>query len=695
MSSEGVPVKPKSPTCELCRKRKLRCDGGNPCLRCSRARRPVVCTYTPKPGGRMRSELPKGAACITCRERKRSSNPCRYLPKKSFRRRRADDVHHAAFRDARESYSPTGFISDASTSRPSTPFYFAPDVTASLVLGCDYRELFDASDNSSAGFDTRESSTVPAGSAPAPKNVIVLPVLPDFMRRAEPPAIEKSRVCVNSQTFVQADELLYMRNLFLQHSWQLGLSISTAKREAISRGDPVGLVVQPVLIHVSQLMGYLLANHLDGDTWVYREDQTAQEAREYSAVLELLSARTSPPDSLARLQSYLLLAIYAAQKGRMANFQEFLGNAGEIAAELMASLGLDDPSPPDNTVHSLFLQGSELQEAREAVSELMYIDIARELLLTLPSPFDNRLLPKFRQLAAIHSTNTGLNFMRAQSALFLLDSRDLVATRGSNTGPVDWFQRYCSIVDQIHTQLGILRTAVMEASLPQAVTLKASIIMALAALLELYGLFARSDRVSYKKTSETIEEMVTIAGGFSCVDYPYLDPPVGICLSIAARHILGNMPMLDSEVANEMIPPGSESMLHIIRECHRGLALPAQNAPVIQYSVAGGLHASWPVIGSTTRRQRRRYSIGGLKSTIAEIKALPHRASFHMTSMCTRGIISGCEAIELLKVPEAFHVAPWKIFMSPCWQFCEIHQRRVFPAERQLFCLPDNMGLFH
>jgi hypothetical protein len=68
----------------------------------------------------------------------------------------------------------------------------------------------------------------------------------------------------------------------------------------------------------------------------------------------------------------------------------------------------------------------------------------------------------------------------------------------------------------------------MEASLPQAVTLKASLIMALAALLELYGLFAHSDRVSYKKTSETIEEMVTIAGGFSCVDYPYLDPPVGV-----------------------------------------------------------------------------------------------------------------------------------------------------------------------
>ncbi|KAJ7327930.1 hypothetical protein DFH08DRAFT_884213 [Mycena albidolilacea] len=64
-------VRFKTATCILCRQRKLRCDGGSHCGPCSRTKTPVVCTYVPRTSGQLRSELPKGGACLPCRRRKR------------------------------------------------------------------------------------------------------------------------------------------------------------------------------------------------------------------------------------------------------------------------------------------------------------------------------------------------------------------------------------------------------------------------------------------------------------------------------------------------------------------------------------------------------------------------------------------------------------------------------------------------
>ncbi|KAF7324896.1 hypothetical protein MKEN_00531800 [Mycena kentingensis (nom. inval.)] len=58
-----------------------KCNGGKPCLPCTRARTYQVCEYPPGVGesGHRRPELPKGAACTQCRERKRrcdGQSPC-------------------------------------------------------------------------------------------------------------------------------------------------------------------------------------------------------------------------------------------------------------------------------------------------------------------------------------------------------------------------------------------------------------------------------------------------------------------------------------------------------------------------------------------------------------------------------------------------------------------------------------------
>ncbi|KIP05149.1 hypothetical protein PHLGIDRAFT_164926 [Phlebiopsis gigantea 11061_1 CR5-6] len=60
-------------TCLACRTRKMRCDGATPeCGPCSRARKPLNCTYSDKSLiQRDTNLLPKGAACLPCRRKKK------------------------------------------------------------------------------------------------------------------------------------------------------------------------------------------------------------------------------------------------------------------------------------------------------------------------------------------------------------------------------------------------------------------------------------------------------------------------------------------------------------------------------------------------------------------------------------------------------------------------------------------------
>ncbi|KAJ7289908.1 hypothetical protein C8J57DRAFT_1706521 [Mycena rebaudengoi] len=71
----------KASTCAQCRAKKIRCDAKDPpCGPCSRARTEVTCSYTDAPTTVYRSELRKGAACTTCRRKKKKCSgdwPCR------------------------------------------------------------------------------------------------------------------------------------------------------------------------------------------------------------------------------------------------------------------------------------------------------------------------------------------------------------------------------------------------------------------------------------------------------------------------------------------------------------------------------------------------------------------------------------------------------------------------------------------
>ncbi|CAK5280353.1 unnamed protein product, partial [Mycena citricolor] len=73
------PVQLKTGTCARCRSKKTRCDGNEPCNKCSAAN--STCNYPDgAKEGRFGMELKKGAACIPCRKKKKRCDgmlPCR------------------------------------------------------------------------------------------------------------------------------------------------------------------------------------------------------------------------------------------------------------------------------------------------------------------------------------------------------------------------------------------------------------------------------------------------------------------------------------------------------------------------------------------------------------------------------------------------------------------------------------------
>ncbi|KAJ7278855.1 hypothetical protein C8J57DRAFT_1304738 [Mycena rebaudengoi] len=547
MTSNEDPTKVKSSTCALCRQRKLRCDGRTPCAPCTRTRKPVVCTYPSKTINKP-AELPKGAACVQCRGRKRKcdgNKPCHTCAKTS----KADKCEYRSRTPPRKrlrnppdynEYLSTGArtSSTRSTSPPRSNLSFAES------LECLSEYVLTFQDNGSEILLPPPGSAFPlshsVGSDKVPTNGEV--AAPLLSTDIQPP---KDR----------AAELFRVRNLFLEHGWQYGLNIPTEKRDAISRGDASGHIVHPVLIHVCQLLGYLLANHSHEETWVYFQGQTDAEAEQAAAILDFLEGTPSlVPDPLTSLQAYTMLAIYCAQKVDLEGFRYLLAKAGEVVVEHQAALGLDDPPELDRCPQldgSQFSPNGPAQEARAAFSHVIYMDICRRILLKLPPTINPSLQPKFRQLATLHCDDPEMNFMRAKSALFLADSQQLAATwtlMQLDLNPsASWSEDCGNLIEDIHAHLDLINTPFMEVAFIhelQVITLKGNIIIALSALAELYGLLAPSQPESRQKHRQVVTEIAEISSMFSDRDVQYLDPTLGLCWAIAARRIFDDDPVL-------------------------------------------------------------------------------------------------------------------------------------------------------
>ncbi|KAJ7679137.1 hypothetical protein DFH06DRAFT_505709 [Mycena polygramma] len=552
------PGSPKmTPTCALCRKRKLRCDGGQPCAPCSRTRTPVVCTYVPKTVGQLRSELPKGGACITCRQRKRRCDgqlPCRTCtqtsrPDECQYREKARSSHKPArtARAPREDQFSSDSGSTSSSSRPTTPSSQSASHTFGVLrLPNEYLEAPSPSDPPFSAWSELTSTCAPVYPAGSSCSIS----LPSLDTVAFPqPALEIDPLSEDREHM----EKLVVRNLFLQHGWQYGLSVTTARRDALSIGDFSGITVDPTLVRVSELMGYLVRIHSHPEAWLPFNTQTAAESE-----LDFLirSALDSPgADPLLRLQGYTTLCLYSAQKEDIHSCQEFLVKASDVVLHRAAALGLDDEAATNLMSYPQFdasyLSPQSLaDEGRAAFAQMFFLDMTCRLILNLPSAIDPALIEKFRRLAAVNCADTELNFMRAKSSLFLSDSQDLANawTRrefGADPTPTTWSKRYWRLISDAHAHIALLNTVLMDVSWIPALqgalpTLKVSVIMALAALAELYGLFALSQPESRRGHRDAVRQIGDISRGFQEEEYEYLDPVLGVCWSIASRVVHSN-----------------------------------------------------------------------------------------------------------------------------------------------------------
>ncbi|KAF7336930.1 hypothetical protein MVEN_02129400 [Mycena venus] len=370
-----------------------------------------------------------------------------------------------------------------------------------------------------------------------------------------------------------SDERFIVRNLLLEHGWQYGLSVTPEKREALSIGDLAGRIVDPILVRVCELMGHLVRLHSHPEAWLPFNTQTVAEAELDQPIRDKLeSASGLGTDPLLCLQAYTLLSQYSAQKEDIRNCQEFLVKASNIAIHHAATLGLEDSpacawSPKFDS--SYLSPHNTSDEARAAFSQMIYLDIQYGLILNLPSVIDPGL--------GVHWADTEINFIRAKSILFLNDSKRLVFAWNrwdfGDPTPTTWSKNYWSLIEDIHAHIGFLNTVLMDVSCIPALqgaepTLKTCSLMSLAALAELYGLFALSQPESRRKHQEVVLEITNITQRFSDKDYQYLDPILSVCWSTAWR-TLPETPEWATQTNDENVFRSGLLFLHA--ECNRKL----------------------------------------------------------------------------------------------------------------------------
>ncbi|KAJ7737897.1 hypothetical protein DFH07DRAFT_944169 [Mycena maculata] len=567
--------KTKIPTCKSCRQRKIRCDGENPCVPCSRARTPLVCAYPPKSHAGL--ELSKGAACVPCRictetlrRRKRKCDgaaPC-LTCKNTFR---IEECHYRVRSVARRSLGHTEQVpqmeapscaedtnGSGGLSEPAGPsLETLQDINPQVDL---FRPWLEPIPRLGTTEVAGEHGTVgPSPQDLNPQMVLSLPWLEPIPDTAQfngalpavshPTAISTPSV-FNTCTAAPVDqvtELYLVRNLFLDSCWQFGLNLSPAKRDALSRGDISGAVVHPILVHACHMMGYLLAGRSNSAQWAYLKRHTPEgETTEALRVIDLMKglsgADADAPDPLTRVQVYKLLALYSGLKMDFRGFQEFLGNAGNIALRHGVGFGMEDAFMPETTLSP----HGPLQEGRSAVAHMVYIELASSMILKAPPKLPQVLLAKFRRWAAKNRKEIEMNVVKANSAFLLVESQQLVAEWNQweqgvySTREAEWHARYADHANNIQALLHVLNTALLELAPVdrlQVLTLRGCVIIALAALAELHAVFAPFDKAARQQHRAVVDAIARITRMFHTADYAYFDCTLEVCWDIASREI--------------------------------------------------------------------------------------------------------------------------------------------------------------
>ncbi|KAJ7123605.1 hypothetical protein C8R44DRAFT_875791 [Mycena epipterygia] len=580
-------AKLKTPTCSRCKVRKIRCDGLSPCISCSTAK--ASCEY---PGdekqGRFNWELRKGAACLACRRKKKKCNgqlPCRTC---------------ASSRRVVQCEYPDGNFVMLPPQRPVVPMDIPPETstpgsstespTHTLVAGDEPTppKVIDISDPSP--FTLPEFSASPPATYVTFADSELSQARLFFLEGAEKhkPGLEMAKdglaaklgpeppsqpggglafvIPPSESPFFEVqppgpdstddDELSQIRNLFLNHRIQFGLSVPDGVLEAISRGDE--LILHGGVLHACQLMGYMLARHLQRNTWVCLPGQSAREAEQTQLTLHAL--RAGATCTVASLQTSTLLSLYFFNKGDIARAREFLATASSMVVEHELDVKMLDQPPPANArAAAVRVTPTGAGEAQAALSQLVYLDLSYTILLKLPSIIDPRIHANFKKLISAPNAHCEINFMRAKSAFLLsevgalgeewhrpglgtyplaptlsLHRIDAERTAEAEDKAAAWQRQYWDLMEALDAQRSVItltltRIAFCPTLHVLGLSLKVCAVLVLTGLAQLLALFAPDQEELGRKKVDAIFEIISISTAFGEEDCEHLDPILSAC----------------------------------------------------------------------------------------------------------------------------------------------------------------------
>ncbi|KAJ7272876.1 hypothetical protein C8J57DRAFT_1467309 [Mycena rebaudengoi] len=584
----------KASPCARCRAMKIRCDGKEPCGPCSRARTEVICDYTNIPTIISGSELRRrGEACSACRRKKKKCSgnwPCLTC----VAARKEDDC---TFDDNSQLSSTRALIErthelekllhQAKQMNPdSLDYQLDPGIVNELdQLGFTYDSPLPLT------IPSREDAEAVAGSneaGPSEPTFLesvsfdLLPVTLVHDTAGNPNRSDSLDVVPNlcARTESEEEKLFRLRNLFLQMAPSYGFSLSQKKLDAIAQGDMTGLVVHPVLVHVCYLWGYLLDFLKQTGTSVhFGAEEESTHMRLIQGSLDGMFGPT--PNPVTSILTYTTVALYFLKKVQLDRGQEFLAAASKAAFGHDIDLACLGNVHSDEINHGFSaFPGNDADEMRAVFSHLIYVATVVHLVVKKPLVVDARLVDKFRLLMSTQvATHVDMNFMRAKSVRLFAETRQLTSTwNGSALGsspPTLWFERYWNLIEQIHSHIGLLQPASLKVSfIPDyhtiGLALKLSMILALAALADLYATFAPSHPGSSRRYRDAITEIVSISSTFAADDFQYLSTILSLCWMVATQGIL----------ENRIVYENQQSIITTIRQCNENLkqAFPDHNA---------------------------------------------------------------------------------------------------------------------
>ncbi|KAJ7278455.1 hypothetical protein C8J57DRAFT_1503342 [Mycena rebaudengoi] len=550
-----------------------RCDGGNPCGGCRRSRTPAKCTYGVKVSVPPRCEwLPKGAACVRCREQKKKCNgavPCSGCTKS---RPPAQCHYKKPARAQSKNDSTNSDSADPSTSLSNLPDpdcssteYWSPFCSINSELDpftesrlcespdstnfdLDFMSYFvpapvimDSTVSTSGNSDLRERNPFGDLVPPRTRHSLLFP----------PPHISAPQPTMNHK-----NEPFSIRNRFLHHGWQYRVSLSTAKWNTLYRRDQSGIVVHPTLVNICQLIGCLLTDHLQHHTWASHTGRTITEEEQVSLIFQFFDAGLG----------------IAPNPGDVNGFEAYIYKAGEVLEQNEVALGLAEnlPQLEHRVVGDATYSPHRVEdEGRATVSQLMFFDMIRTLVLKLPSVLNAALFSKFTCMAVKKNrTCTDVVFLRSKSAMFLVESQFMVSAwnkskSSSSVFPTEWSCGYWDLIEDIHAHLNVINSCWTKVyTIPEFrtvyPTVKTCMILALTAMVELFGVLAPFLSESRRHHREAVNAVIRIMSTFSAPDYLFLDPVLAVCWSIAQRPVgKGDAKVDNAEVTDR--PSGTQS----------------------------------------------------------------------------------------------------------------------------------------